>query len=302
MAGDDEDPPFVKRHIDCCIKQTRQPVNEAISLNLLLTCRQIYKEASLLPFTRNKFIVEFGLGREEVFPPGVNVLEAFIGTLAPEQRNSIKHLTLASSEFNASDSQQIERLRGLAILQIVHTHLSGHKDSDYWPNDETFTWGNWSRALSMALLRDVRHTAELEEEDCESCTGSCWDEEQICGIDQTLRGWEARLLEQARESRRVVGGEKKRKVPKKRDTFYWQDVDDSGYEQDEDEDEDEEGDEDEDEYEWDECDGSCKCLAGRAGIEELKRLGLVRLHLPRDGARARDVMMFVMDGRARGGL
>ena len=299
MAGDDEDPPFVKRHIRCCIKQTRQPVNEAISLNLLLTCRQIYKEASLLPFTRNKFIVEFGLGREEVFPPGVNVLEAFIGTLAPEQRNSIKHLTLASSEFNASDSQQIERLRGLAILQIVHTHLSGHKDSDYWPNDETFTWGSWSRALSMALLRDVRHTAELEEEDCESCTGSCWDEDQICGIDQTLRGWEARLLERARESRRVVGGEKKRKVLKKRDSFYWQDVDE------EDEDGEEEEDEDEDEGyddEWDDCDGSCKGLAGCAGIEELKRLGLVRLHLPRDGARARDVMMFVMNGRVRGGL
>jgi hypothetical protein len=80
-------------------------------------------------------------------------------------------------------------------------------------------------------------------------------------------------------------------------------VDERGDEEDGDGEGEEEEDEDEGyDDEWDDCDGSCKGLAGRAGIEELKRLGLVRLHLPRDGARAREMMMFVMDGRVRGGL
>jgi hypothetical protein len=282
----EEESPFTERHYRCCLTPN-QPVNEALSLDFLVTCRQIYKEACLLPFKSNSFLVEFGLGRESIFPPGVNVLEAFIGTLAPQQRDSVKHLVLVSRDFNRDDGVQIERLRGLASLQIVHTHLSGHKDSEDWPDDNAFTWGPWSRSINMPLLKIVRHTAELQQEDCGICPEGCWDPEAIYRIDRILRDWEFGLLDCARESRlEVIGGE--RKVPQRRDSACWMDSENNG----------DDGEEDDDDWN-DECDASCESLKNCAGIDELRRLGLIRLHLPRDGARARDAMLFVMDGRVR---
>jgi hypothetical protein len=276
--------PFTERHYRCCLKPN-QPVNEALNLDFLVTCRQIYKEACLLPFKSNTFLVEFGLGRENIFPPGVNVLEAFIGTLAPQQRDSIRRLILASRDFNIADGVQIERLRGLASLQVVHTHLSGHRDSEDWPDDNTFE--PWSRNISMPLLKTVRHTAELQQEDCETCPGGCWDPEAIYKIDRILRGWEVGLLDCARESRlEVIGGE--RKVPQRRDSACWPDGDDYG----------DDGEENDDDWD-DERDDSCESLNKCPGINELRRLGSIRLHLPRDGASARDAVLFVMDGRVR---
>jgi hypothetical protein len=289
ILAEEEDPPFTERHSRCCLTPN-PPLNEALNLDFLVTCRQIYKEACLLPFQSNTFLVEFGLGRENIFPPSVNVLEAFIGTLSPQQRDSVKHLILASRDFNTADGVQVERLRGLASLQIVHTHLSGHKDFEDWPDDDTFTWGPWSRSISMPHLKTVRHTAELQQEDCETCPGGCWDPEAIYKIDRILMGWEAGFLDCARESRpKMIGGE--RKVPQRRDLACWMDANDFG----------DDGEEDDDDLD-DEGDDSCESLENCPGINELRRLGLIRLHLPRDGAKARDAMLFVMDGRVRGGL
>lgn len=145
--------------------------------------------------------------------------------------------------------------------------------------------------MNMPLLKTVRHTAELQQEDCEACPGGCWDPEAIYKIDRILRGWEAGLLDCARESRlKAIGGE--RKVPQMRDLACWTYSDEYG------------DDGEEDDEDWDgEGDDDCESLENFPGIPELRRLGLIRLHLPRDGARARDAMLFVMDGRVRrGGL
>jgi hypothetical protein len=224
-----------------------------------------------------------------VFPSGVNALEAFVGTLAPDQRQAIRHLTLASRDFTKTDATQIERLSGLVSLKIIHAHIFGHED---WPSGEIFSWGRWSRALRMPVLKDVLHTAELQQEpDCKACPAGCWNLDEMYRIDLLLRSWEMGLLDCARESSLELIGGAKRVPERRRDSFYWQDLEDF----------DDDDEEDDDDY-WDECDDSFESLKLCAGVEELRRLGLIRLCLPRDGARARDAMLFVIDGRMRVGM
>jgi hypothetical protein len=286
-----EDPPFTRRHVRCCIKPSQYSVHQALDLDLLLTCRQIYREACLLPFKNNTFVVEFGLGRENSLPPSVNVLEALIGSLAPEQRRAITHLVLASRVFNRSDAVQIERLRGLVSLQVIHTHLFGHEDADRWPTDDTFTWEHWSHHVNMPVLKHVRHTAELQP-GCHDCLKGCWDQERIDDIDKTLRGWEVELLERVRESRKPVEPvtsevEKVARLERHGSSCSWIDEE---YDED-----------DEDDEDWKESDGSCDFWKLCPGVEELQRLGEIRLHLPRDGMRAREALWYVISGMGRRG-
>ena len=299
----DKDMPFTTRHFYCCT-QPRRRVNEALNLDLLLTCRQVYKEAALLPFAVNNFTVEFGLGREPFFPPSANVLEALIGTLAPQQRRSIKHLTLASRDFNRGDGVQIERLRGLVSLQVIHTHFIGHVDAVEWPNEETFSWGKWSPGLEMPVLKSVRHFAELQP-GC-ACPNGCWDFDQVDNIRRTLAEWEGKLLEYARNSQKkgkfVQGGEDNSdidddKLEDKARGNQWKiddgfrsirTVDDEGANSDDDEQEEEASDQ------WDLDDSPGGICAVDVGVGHLQRLANIRVRLPRDGSESRDLVWYVM--------
>lgn len=261
--------PFTTRHFTCCANPSGSKVRKSLNLDLLLTCRQIYSEAALLPFAVNDFTVEFGLGREATFAPGVNVLECLLGTLSPQQRNAIKHLTVASRDSNSADGVQIERLRGLKSLQVIHTHFFGHLDAEAVPGQQAalFSWGDWTRGLQMPVLDSVRHLAELQP--ARECPEGCWSVEQVDDIDRTLRGWECKLLECVREGR-----------------------DGRGFDDDDDDDDarivdEEEGEDGKDQGDVEDDDRSVLTE------EEQQRLAEIRVRLPRDGTESSDLVFWV---------
>jgi len=265
--------PFTTRHFTCCASgpTDSSKVRRILNLDVLLTCRQIYGEAALLPFAVNDFTVEFGLGRGPAFAPGLNVLGCLLRTLKPRQRDSIKYLNIASREFERADGIQIERLRGLNSLQVIHRHYLGHVDADEVPGQQdqaiSFSWGEWTSGLRMSGLESVRHLAEVQPA-CE-CPDGCWSIEQVDDIERTLRGWEDKLLECVREGRIGFGqdGEDDGDDARVVDDKEGQDGKDHGVVDD--------GDEDD------------------LTEEELQRLAEIRVPLPRDGTESSDLVFWV---------
>ena len=130
---------------------TFQGVDEALSLKFLLTSRQIYEEARLLPFQANNFVVEFGLGLENFNPPGVDVLEALVGNLAPKQRHAIRHVVLALRDSKRGDEAQMVLTQLASCCESKHVRWSLHdltpmknqmpqQDGACWRAGQVFSW------------------------------------------------------------------------------------------------------------------------------------------------------------------
>jgi hypothetical protein len=167
------------------------------------------------------------------------------------------------------------------ILQIIHTHFfSGHEEFEDWPGGDNVLVG-WESCDRLASV------------------------EKLCGI---LRSWNpaARLVLDLK----VIGTRIGSVISSRRSGFGWWDCwrgcvrwkqGNGGIlfifctNADEDAD-DENEDEDEDGEYWQSCGVSCDCFKMKPGFEWLRRLGVIRLHLPRDGLGTRDAVRYVMDG------
>jgi hypothetical protein len=76
----------------------------------MLVCRQIYKEASLLPFEENEFV--FGLQPKIDCPRPT--MDGWIDRLRPEQREAVRHVTVASNACVSKDKVRLARFTGFS--------------------------------------------------------------------------------------------------------------------------------------------------------------------------------------------
>jgi len=84
-----------------------------VSLELLLTCRQIYNEAVLIPFSHN----DFGLNSNQ-FAPDERTRILFLRDLIPDQSRAISTLHIQSAVRHGLVLQDNKKLSGLRRLQL----------------------------------------------------------------------------------------------------------------------------------------------------------------------------------------
>jgi hypothetical protein len=97
-------------HRDCCGLALRLH----LALHLLQTCRQIYGEAALIPFTQNTFVAEVWYS--------ISPLRAFLATLVPAQVKSITNLLMAVArgyDLGSPRYMGMLKLKGLRSLHLV---------------------------------------------------------------------------------------------------------------------------------------------------------------------------------------
>lgn len=111
--GMEDDSCFTLRHKECA---NNVITKSGLNLDVLLTCRQIYREASLLPFQRNTFV--FGLHAPIEGP--VPTMAGFLNRLKREQREAVRHVVIASGSIESGTlKSQLAQLRGLRSLHML---------------------------------------------------------------------------------------------------------------------------------------------------------------------------------------
>lgn len=112
--GMDDDSCYTLRHKECEHSATTK---SGLNLDVLLVCRQIYREASLLPFQENTFV--FGL-HAPIKGPRPN-MAVFVNRLKHEQREAIRHVTIVSgNDLQVGKAKgQLGQLRGLQSLHVL---------------------------------------------------------------------------------------------------------------------------------------------------------------------------------------
>ena len=105
----------METHRDCITKEdTRKPLYQHLPLGVLQTCRQIYHEAVLKPFSVNEFHYTcLGYDFE-----GDSELMYLIDALNPTQIRAIKHLALVSYLAQFPRRATMQKLTGLRHLRI----------------------------------------------------------------------------------------------------------------------------------------------------------------------------------------
>lgn len=118
--GDMEDPKDCEVRHDRCVPKGEwwMPSDmPKLSLALLRTCRQIYKEAALLPYAENEFI--FG----PRFEPLHNCSD-FVASLLATQRRAIKTLTFLNTNLtdNNLNATAVKSMTGVRKLTAIYDH------------------------------------------------------------------------------------------------------------------------------------------------------------------------------------
>jgi hypothetical protein len=111
--GMEDDSCYTTRHKEC---EDNGITKSGLNLDVLLVCRQIYREASLLPFQKNTFV--FGLHPLSEGPR--LTMAGFVNRLKREQRKAIQHVIIASNDIHIpSVKSQLGQLRGLRSLHML---------------------------------------------------------------------------------------------------------------------------------------------------------------------------------------
>ena len=105
------------RHFDSCC--TRDGPH--LDLNLLKTCRSIYSEAALMPYTSNTFV-----------PADLPTLGKFLSSLKPVQLGAIRRMSLefVISAYKEMWNEQCEKLTGLEYLRLELRSQCDQKERD----------------------------------------------------------------------------------------------------------------------------------------------------------------------------
>lgn len=145
---------FNTRHQECSDDDYAVDGKQGLNLDVLLVCRQIYKEASLLPFQENEFV--FGLQPMDDCPRPT--MDRWINRLLPEQREAVRHVTVASSACVSTDKVQLARFTGLRSLHLLLA--PGYEPAVLYQMVHN-TWRFAHRyAQKWQSLRDFRITVE----------------------------------------------------------------------------------------------------------------------------------------------
>ena len=158
-------------------------------LNLLLTCRQFYDEARLLPLQTNYFAFQRWYGSS------VAECVNFLNKLLPWQISAIRTMRLYITEADMGNLSQVDRVcdmlltNGRPALQTLHLHISR---AGIWPDpadfDDLFKLDKkWSvqGILKLTSLRTLRvtiaATVKLEEESVKEFQNQLVERMPWCG-------------------------------------------------------------------------------------------------------------------------
>jgi hypothetical protein len=141
-------------------KHKRKPLHQSLHLDLLKTCRQIYHEAVLKPFSVN----EFHHFCESRHFPG-RELSNFVKALVPTQARAIKHLRVVFHNAPFLRHTIVQQLKGLERLEVqiaLADHYYGTFGNDMWKPLDDFSANLGVEALAEFSLKSLRITTEVE--------------------------------------------------------------------------------------------------------------------------------------------
>lgn len=155
--------PFVEAHLDCTrtfLKNTRTYLYQRLRLDLLQTCRQIYHDAVLTPFSVNEFdfvVDSSGLDRK---------LQCLFDVMVPTQVRAIKKLRFVCVDAAFPSHTVIQQLKGLDDLDIhivlKEDYLANYFEGDVWKLLEHFSAKLGVEALARLPLKSLRITGEVQ--------------------------------------------------------------------------------------------------------------------------------------------
>ena len=103
---------YTTRHKEC---EDNDITKSGLNLNIMCVCRQIYCEASLLPFQKNTFVFGLHAPKEGQLP----TLAGFMNRLKREQREAIQHFVIVSDDVRPTIKNQPGQFRGLRSLHVL---------------------------------------------------------------------------------------------------------------------------------------------------------------------------------------
>lgn len=138
---------YMHDHEHCLWTGTRKPFDRLNHLSLLQTCRLIYHEAVLKPFSVNVFQINtWNPGRKEK-----SCLHRMIDMMVPMQARAIKRLHMVSVDASFLSPVVVRQLKGLEILSI---QIVANPPLQYFLNSFPTDTGVLSlRNLSLKSLR-----------------------------------------------------------------------------------------------------------------------------------------------------
>lgn len=137
----------------------REPLGKHLHLDLLQTCRQIYHEAVLRPFSVNTF---HHIRNCDYFPG--EELQSLLKSLVPTQIRAIKHLRVVCGRENFLRHTTVQQLKGLENLdiQISWSDCLHNSYGDMWKALDKFANENGIEELKALRLKSFRITTEIE--------------------------------------------------------------------------------------------------------------------------------------------
>ncbi|TKA64374.1 hypothetical protein B0A55_10344 [Friedmanniomyces simplex] len=190
-------PPFFARHSHC---ETSHALNWGLHLpvHLLRTCRLIYQDASLLPFTENTFLFT------DIHPHAA--LICFLRGLKPEQTRAIQRMIVMCSRSNSGPQEPAEP-------NFIAKSLTGLRDLTY-----TVEYNDYETALCFSedlrrerkrLAADVLVFEGLALKVVHVSVGLCYTRRVLAGLSHgasdlvklsgVAREWEAGVVKQLME-------------------------------------------------------------------------------------------------------
>lgn len=190
--GIDDDSCYTLRHQEC---EHSAPTKSGLNLDVLLVCRQIYREASLLPFQQNTFVFGLHAPIEGQRP----TMAGFINRLKREQRGALRHVTIATGYLQVAETKsQLGQLRGLQSLHMIIA--PGNDVAElHWELIRCLTFGS-SYAMNWLPLKTFR--IDMEAYLDSRGLGALWS--QAPELNRLIRYAEAYFLSQ---NSNTAGGE-----------------------------------------------------------------------------------------------
>lgn len=175
-----------------CLLETQPQVSsaQALGLDSLRACRQIYHEAALKPFSN----LLFSYPTKSYWLDNTNGLCAFLDALVPTQARAVTSLRLIIAYSSALERRTIARLSGLTKLEVdFRTFNSATPEYTVFASLYMHSKRLWFKEIgNLRHLKALRLSCEVE-----------WDTLPVTATDEeAITDWlesaESRLLQPAR--------------------------------------------------------------------------------------------------------
>lgn len=185
-------PRYSELHRKCLLETPPQVTPaKALCLDSLRTCRQVYHEAALKPFSN----LLFSYPTKSYWLDNTHGLWAFFDALVPAQARAITSLRLIIARSSALERQTIARLSGLTKLEVdFRTFNSATLEYTVLASLGVHSKRLWFKEIgNLRHLKALRLSCEVE-----------WDTLPVTATDEeAITNWlesaESRLLQSARQ-------------------------------------------------------------------------------------------------------